>query len=115
MSDEQRDLVADLEICNQATPGPWEWGIGDGPLCVAVGGSLWGRKQPDDGKAMVPIINLSCDECGGRNCRNVHDRLFIAEAREGWPEAIERAIAAEARVKELEEFMRMAEEASDGE
>lgn len=59
-----RDLKADLEICEKATPGPWEE-LNDNPI-----DTYWAEKHPED-------------------------FAFIAAAREGWPEAIERAIAAE--------------------
>ena len=57
----KRDLKADLEICNKATPGPWR-----------AGESF------------------------------VEDNMrFVAQAREGWPHAIERALKAEALAQKL--------------
>ena len=71
-----RDLQADLQICNKATPGPWETEYGAG-YCV---------------------INEDVIVCSDiwQN-----DAEFIAEAREGWPHAIERAIKAEAENAKL--------------
>ena len=70
-----RDLKADLEICNKATPGPW---IQDRCNVSAQGYTLF-------------ITYVS-----GKN-----DAQFVAAAREGWPEAIERAIKAEDEVERL--------------
>ena len=70
-----RDLQADLEICNKATPGPW---IQDRCNVSAQGYTLF-------------ITYVS-----GKN-----DAQFIAAAREGWPYAIERAIKAEVEVERL--------------
>lgn len=79
-----RDLQADLEICNKATPGPW---IQDRCNVSAQGYTLF-------------ITYVS-----GKN-----DAQFIADARKGWPEAITRAINAEAEVerlrKELDKYKR---------
>ena len=69
-----RDLKADLELCNKATPGPWE---------------------------VVPGTNsVSSPYPRGRN-KPRENMMFIAQAREGWPHAIERAIKAEAEVEQL--------------
>jgi formiminotetrahydrofolate cyclodeaminase len=71
-----RDLAADLEACKKATPGPWIMGGFSGVLVSKIG---------------FERVPKSSDDYG-----------FIAAARTGWPEACERAIAAEARVAELE-------------
>jgi len=68
-----RDLRKDLETCNQATPGPW-WIVR---------------------KAEGILI------AGHNHAENFQDCDFIAQAREGWPHAIERAIKAEAEVERL--------------
>lgn len=77
----KRDLHADLAICDAATPSKWfaerntylPWST------VYTSGE----------------ISFICE----RVRRN--DATFIAEARQGWPEAIRRAIAAEAEIERL--------------
>jgi hypothetical protein len=76
MSEIKRDLRADLAICNAATPGPW---IDNGNEIVT------------ESNRFVGIAGALTDE----------DNQFIAEARTGWPHAIERALAAEAEVERL--------------
>lgn len=70
----QRDLKADLELCNKATPGPW---VFNGISVLGAHGLLIAR-TPNDA-----------------------DAEFIAQAREGWPHAIDRAMRAEAEVEQL--------------
>lgn|GEM_PF-2399139 len=81
-----RDLKADQEICKKATPGPWER---DTDYIIS----------PDK------AITILCDHPTWER-----DAAFIAAAREGWPEAIERAIVAESLIenagKELREWMK---------
>lgn len=69
---EKRDLKADLELCNKATPGPWK---------VSTSGNVY----PVDGDYKFAIC------CG----TELVDAKFIAQAREGWPYAIRRALEAE--------------------
>jgi hypothetical protein len=82
-----RDAEADLALCEAATPGPWAWE--DDPATLYSGRDGWshglnllGRMQPD----MNGNANLD----------------FIAAARDALPHWIARALAAEARVAELE-------------
>jgi len=86
-----RDLKADLGICDKATPGPWgiEYrGSGKPPFYY-----LW-RCDKDGilGGLMNMLANIYYDG----------DAQFIAAAREGWPEAIERALRAEAQVAKIQ-------------
>jgi hypothetical protein len=74
----KRDLKADLELCNKATPGSW---VFNGISVLGAHGLLIAR-TPNDA-----------------------DAEFIAQAREGWPHAIERAIKAEALVQELADML----------
>jgi chromosome segregation ATPase len=78
-----RDLAGDLELCKKATPGNW----------IAENDSVSSYINFEDGKYYGEIGVID----GGCNYRN--DAAFIAAARTGWPAAIERAIAAEARVE----------------
>jgi hypothetical protein len=70
----KRDLKADLELCNKATPGSW---VFNGISVLGAHGLLIAR-TPNDA-----------------------DAEFIAQAREGWPHAIERALKAEALARKL--------------
>lgn len=94
-----RDLQADLEICNKATPGPWE-----------------ATSESDEDVRVCQIENEECVCClalmGDYNWETEEwkegsikqwnkDAEFIAASREGWPHAIERAIKAEAEVERL--------------
>lgn len=83
-----RDLQKDLEICNRATKGPWYVGAKEGITnrLIATTSFFGSGKVYKQGQDANPGADLE----------------FIAEAREGWPEAIERAMKAEAQVKELE-------------
>ncbi|PAD72399.1 hypothetical protein [Paenibacillus campinasensis] len=95
-TENKRDLAADLAICEAATDGPWEWLAdivdndtlrGDGGYVCHFGSEyrgLAGEEPYED------------------------DKRFIAEAREGWPEAIRRAMAAEEQVGALIELLREA-------
>ena len=102
-----RDLQEDLEICNKATPGPWyrektgaefkgfslECLIGTTSL-YTTGNNIFAQPQ----RGSFPAA----------------DANFIAAAREGWPEAIERAIKAEEELqKAFEMIMLMNAEGCD--
>lgn len=97
-----RDLKADLELCQKATPGPW---------------------TPTPGNEFVAQDKYDEDDCRQGICRLLHkpkrkeDSEFIAAARTGWPDAIERAIVAESLIedagKELKEWMRRVNETED--
>ncbi|WP_438435439.1 hypothetical protein [Gorillibacterium sp. sgz500922] len=84
-----RDLDTDLAICEAATPGPWLEGatdairVSEGWVCQFYEG----------------------DDLNGtaRHFLNYESNLaFVLAAREGWPEAIRRAQAAEDEVDRLE-------------
>lgn len=75
----KRDLHADLAICEAATPGTWllhDAGLGKGHVYTSVAGVL------------EPTVWES----------QIADAAFIAEARVGWPHAIERVLTAEAEL-----------------
>ncbi|MFW5434287.1 hypothetical protein [Paenibacillus apiarius] len=82
-----RALHADLAICDVATPGPW---LVDEGVANQI-------RQPNGSKRRRITTPPDAD--------GISDAKFIAEAREGWPEAIRRAILAEAEVKRLRETL----------
>lgn len=87
----KRDLKADLELCNRATPGPWYWSKGD-PIVVGTGGEsliIWIQGRPEP---------------------KADDITFLCAAREGWPYAIERALEAKADLKQQEDYSDMVED-----
>ena len=111
-----RDLKADLELCNKATPGPWYAGVTDDerfmnlhyvttePRSYRHDGErafVEGLIRRDKVVAITLLQTPRFVDCWqfGENTR------FIAEAREGWPHAIERALKAEALVRELVEAL----------
>lgn len=91
-----RDLDEDLKICEEATPGPWT------PNNDAryEDHLVWGSKGPGYGA----VAEVRFDH--PRKPRR-YDAKFIAEAREGWPHAIKRALEAEEEVDQLKHEMRM--------
>ena len=108
----KRDLKADLELCNKATPGPWYAGVTDDerfmnlhyvttePRSYRHDGErafVEGLIRRDKVVAITLLQTPRFVDCWqfGENTR------FIAQAREGWPHAIERAIKAESLVREL--------------
>lgn len=100
----KRDLLKDLELCNKATQGPWKMWVDEdsGDHVITLG---------DKHEAHTEIVYDHCcwyngnlpDGCPA-NLQAIeaeHNAMFIAESREGWPHAIERAIQAEGMVEEL--------------
>ena len=87
-----RDLKKDLEVCKKATPGPWEMSrhhkAGTFPAHYMIG---------QNGEMYDHAIVLSREDSGEGKA----NAEFISATREGWPESISRAIAAEAEVKKL--------------
>jgi len=80
--EEKRDLAADLAICEAATPGPWIR-----------------RAEFDRAIAKEYTLDDVVSAEGDDMCHVViepSNERFIIEAREGWPHAIQRAMAAEA-------------------
>jgi hypothetical protein len=91
---EKRDLKADLELCNKATPGPW--------YRKKTGANFKGFSSEviiADTSRYATGNKVYAESKGGQFPAN--DADFIAQAREGWPHAIERAIKAESLAREL--------------
>ena len=98
-----RDLKADLEICNKATPGPWKC---RGEDCDGINTAYYPENKirtEGYGCDNTFIADLNDDEYHIYSSlqEQIANAEFIAQAREGWPEAIERAIKAEAEVERL--------------
>lgn len=94
-TDNKRDLAADLAICEAATAGPWE-----------VAPDVCGP----EGMAVYETEDYGCicevgDPYARGNNRPAENMRMIAEAREGWPEAIRRAMAAEKAAQEFAEII----------
>ncbi|MBA4543829.1 hypothetical protein H1164_13120 [Thermoactinomyces daqus] len=96
----KRDLKKDLKIITKATPGPWQarsWSIPtddqfhvqqrDEEKPKEIATAWQGGRYPD------------APEISAEEARN--NAIFIAESREGWPEAIRRAMVAEEEVERL--------------
>lgn len=82
----KRDLQADLALCEAATAGPWFASGEDERPIVAERESVVTARGSE-----LAYVSIACE-----------DEEFIAESREGWPEALCRAIAAEAEVERLD-------------
>lgn len=85
----KRDLVADLALCEAATAGPWRAELGV-------------RERGDRRPAVLTHYDDDWkDEFIHADFANMNDAEFCAEAHEGWPHSIRRAIASEKAVDEL--------------
>lgn len=97
----KRDLLKDREICDAATLGPWEMthtDHGDWREVLIPTGIKTGKRvviSADGG--FTPN-----DDCW-RQGQVEANALFVAAAREGWPAAIDRALAAETELARLRE------------
>lgn len=92
-----RDLQKDLEFCDKATPGPW-YLVNDNQIHDKE------TKFNDCGTRIGETPNLIAVE----KCPNgFANSTFIVAARDGWPEAIKRAMVAEKRCQELEEALKI--------
>lgn len=97
----KRDLKADQEICNKATPGPWL--KAEEPEVILENTF----SQPVIFSAVVFDSDLGASKT---EAVQENDLEFIAEAREGWPHAIERAIRAENSIEVYEDALKFKDE-----
>ena len=117
----ERDLQKDLDLCNAATMGPWQWDVNKKCRTVHLGNHKWvvmdfvrwGMNSAQPRFSYEGLLEKSSDLAIERKAHHVGfdmdivnpDAQFIAQAREGWQHAIERAIQAEERVKLLEKAL----------
>ncbi|MDQ0168705.1 hypothetical protein [Paenibacillus tundrae] len=81
----KRDLQADLALCNAASPGPWFVSGNDERPVTSNNYDIFYARGSE-----LAYVGIACE-----------DEEFIAESREGWPESIRRAIAAEEKLTQL--------------
>lgn len=84
----RRDLDADLALCEAATPGPW------------IREPEFGREIYSESYLCGSVVTAVGDDMSYVDITPNNER-FILEAREGWPHAIRRAIAAEEKWAKL--------------
>ena len=97
--DIKRDLKADLELCNNATPGPW--------YREKTGANFKGFSSEviiADTSRYATGNKVYAEPEGGQFPSS--DADFIAQAREGWPYAIEQALAEKERADKYEALVR---------
>jgi len=107
-----RDLERDLELVQKATPPPWQFVINEQAHYMRLESEVsghpyvmdcmrWGmngaqfRFNTNGLMKKLPQFNLPID------LTDYPDIWLLQEAREGWPHAIRRAIAAEELAREL--------------
>lgn len=90
----KRDLHADLALCEAASPGPWKFD-------KAYGDDVGSIECIGDIVMDFGAIGEFVDDTIAGTAPSDEDLAFILEAREGWPEAIERAIAAESVLERI--------------
>ncbi|SDW24396.1 hypothetical protein [Paenibacillus sp. PDC88] len=91
----KRNLHADFTLCEAATPGPW-FAQNNADTWQLFGGTLGVMQLIKAPKHGTNYAEYWPEEA---------DAEFIAQAREGWPEAVRRAIEAEAEVERLHAFI----------
>ncbi len=122
VQDLTRDLARDLDRCNRATDGPWEWsGIMKRSYPFQFLFKGWDEDN-DDFNLILEALHADtanehlCDDVRARaveqlqelendKCHGANDAWLIAESRTGWPAALRRAIAAEERIAEMEAML----------
>jgi hypothetical protein len=94
----KRDLHADLAICEAASAGPWLFEPGSDP---EWDGGFAGGIIAHSGDYVCDFGDSTQYYPSEGSPPSTEDATFITEARTGWPHAIERAINAETRIREL--------------
>ena len=121
--EKRRDLREDLELCDKATPGPWQWDVNkhfhgvrlESYKWVVMDFVRWGMNGAQPCFLQEGILEKASDLAIERKAHHVGfdmdiihpDAQFISQARTGWPEAIHRAMEAEKRVTELEDILQI--------
>lgn len=92
----KRDLHADLALCEAATPGPWCFALisddDNGSIVNLEGVCVMDFGTSPDIYGQTASVGSPPDDI---------NMAFIEESREGWPEALRRAIEAERWLKAL--------------
>jgi len=102
-----RDLKADLALCEKATPGPWEvqryFYEEPGYEEFIKSAAVVAYEEFIESAAVVADVYTDVYTITRNNWSNPveADLEFIAQARTGWPEAIQRALEAEKERDEL--------------
>ena len=86
-----RDLKADLEICEAAPKGPYKQGCHEA-MPYSYETQLIGYRDENDGKQHPYVMAEANYHFKEETIKLI---AFLAAAREGWPEAIIRALEAE--------------------
>jgi hypothetical protein len=97
--DLSRDLAAELALCGEATPGPWVYPVPGATSAEAIGAALPAAPGHPRRRGTRVVATSRLAFKSSRQCEA--DAVFIAAAREGWPAALRRALAAEAEVARL--------------
>ena len=95
-----RDLKEMQEICDKATPDPWEYDSDGDNVIIKMADALGDETlegYESQHKIMIDIFAATDEQM----IEAENNAEFIAESREGWPEAINRAMDAEDKNKEL--------------
>ena len=96
-----RNLQKDMETCQRATPEPWEIhrnDVGDEYACIVPT-----EIYDSDGFPVVSYEGGLAPDCNWKAETLEANANFIVAAREGWPEAIIRAMEAEEENAELKQ------------
>jgi hypothetical protein len=115
-ADLARDLAADLAVCATAPPGPWQ---DDGPDKFR-GDDPWCHVLLDGSGDLLAQVDCDFPEgrshaAGAPECGRARAAIaFMAAAREGWPAAIRRALAAEAEANRLRALLDSGAEQAHG-
>lgn len=93
------------KLCDEATPGPWEWREcdGDGPFYVLGGPVTYKSPSVDPNKVLDD--GSSSAEYSPSITPDSPDAKFIAAARTALPQLISRLERYEEALKEIQEFM----------
>ena len=99
---EKRDLKRDLKLCEKAMPGKWTYDSSVSYKVVRTTHREYWYKSAGAKKDSI-VLRMN-GELGQTQVEPTAE--FIAESREGWPEAIERAIEAEAKLTKIQRILK---------
>lgn len=89
-------------LCEQATPGPWEWFYEDESMPAILGN----KDYAAGGHVLTGAVCASCEKTGNRClCPNEADAAFIAATRTALPDALDALAAKDAALADAQREM----------